>query len=765
MTLATVLGYPRIGRARELKTIEEAFWKGQATEAELLEKAASLRATHWQVQRDAGMDVVACGDFSFYDLMLDMAMHVGAMPQRYAKLGKPDSLAAYFAMARGAQRDGVDVPALEMTKWFDTNYHYLVPEFSQEQSFALSTEKPVAQYLEAVALGLTARPVLIGPISFLRLGKIEGGGDPLSLLDRLLPVYAQSLQALEKAGATWVQIDEPLLVLDLDDAARSAYQRAFADLRKASGLKILLATYFGDLRENMPVALGLPIDALHLDLVRAPRQLDAALKDAPASLSLSLGVVDGRNIWRADLRAALALLNKAKALIGAERIWVSASCSLLHTPYDLDGETALDAELKNWMAFAKQKLQEIALLKTGLVQGEAAIAAALTASDTAQALRAASPRLHDAEVALRLSRQPLVSAGRAAPFTERQPVQAAALGLPLFPTTTIGSFPQTKAVRHQRAAAKGGKIDAATYEAFLREQTIDAIREQEKLGIDVLVHGEFERNDMVEYFGEQLSGFAFTKNGWVQSYGSRCVKPPVIFGDVARPEPMTVGWSQFAQAQTEKHVKGMLTGPVTILQWSFARNDIPRSTIAHQIALALQDEVLDLEKAGIRIIQIDEPAFREGLPLRQGDWAAYLEWAGQAFRLASTGVANSTQIHTHMCYCEFNDIMDSIQQLDADVISIETSRSRMELLDAFTEHQYPNEIGPGVYDIHSPRVPSVEEMVNLLEKAQKHLRVEQIWVNPDCGLKTRDWPEVKAALEAMVSAARTLRERAAKKVA
>lgn len=757
MSLSTILGFPRIGKNRELKSALENFWKGKTGPEVLAETATSLRAEHGQMQQQAGLDLLPSNDFSYYDQMLDMAVLFGVVPPRYGQKDGLVDLKTYFAMARGAQRDGVDVPAAEMTKWFDTNYHYIVPEFAENQAFRLAHTKPLDEFAEAKARGITTRPVLIGPLTFLLRGK--GAVDRLKLLDTLLPVYADLLRRLEQAGAEWVQLDEPQLVLDLDDATRAAYAKAYAQLRQATKLKIFVTTYFGSLGDNLETALKLPVDALHLDRVRGDDPLDKIVALRPAHLILSWGVVSGRNIWRNNLTASLTQLEALAEKIGKERVWVAPSCSLLHAPYDLKAETLLDGELKEWLAFAVQKLDEVVTLNKGLNHGRAAIADALAASDKAVQSRQSSTRIHNAAVRERLQRQPLAQAGRKSAFKARQQMQRQRFGLPLYPTTTIGSFPQTSDVRKARADFKNKRITPEAYDAFLQEETRKAVAIQEQIGIDVLVHGEFERNDMVEYFGEQLAGFAFTKNGWVQSYGSRCVKPPIIYGDVSRPQPMTVGWSRFAQGLTKKPMKGMLTGPVTILQWSFVRDDQPRSVTTHQIALALQDEVIDLEKAGIHIIQIDEPAFREGLPLRRVAWAEYLTWAAQAFRLSYTGVADDTQIHTHMCYCEFNDIIDSIKDLDADVISIETSRSQMELLDAFTTYHYPNEIGPGVYDIHSPRVPDTAEMARLLEKASAHLDSGQIWVNPDCGLKTRDWPETKAALDKMVAAAKLMRER------
>lgn len=757
MAVAASLGYPRIGPKRELKKALEAFWKGQIAERELLKTAADLRAANWKTQAEAGIAVIPSNDFALYDQVLDTTAMVGAVPARYGWSGGSVDLATYFAMARGK----TDAFAMEMTKWFDTNYHYIVPEFTAAQRFSLASTKPVDEYLEAKALGIETRPVLVGPVTYLTLGKEkEEGFSRFDLLDRLLPVYAEVLGKLKAAGADWVQIDEPILALDLDDARRAALTKAHAALAGA-GPKILLATYFEALRDNTDLAASLPVDGLHVDLVRAPDQLDAVLAAWPKDKVLSLGVVDGRNIWRTDLSARLGLLEKAKAARGGDDlIQVAPSCSLIHSPIDLVHETKLDAELKSWLAFARQKLDELVALAKGLGDGKAAARAAFDAADAAVAARKASVRTHNPAVRDRLAQVDEGWANRASPFAQRQATQRDALKLPLFPTTTIGSFPQTQDVRKARAANKRGELSDADYNAFLKSQIEQAVRYQEEIDLDVLVHGEFERNDMVEYFGEQLDGFAFTQNGWVQSYGSRYVKPPIIYGDVRRPTPMTVEWTAYAQSLTDRWMKGMLTGPVTILQWSFVRDDQPRSETCRQIGLAIRDEVVDLEKAGIRIVQIDEPAFREGLPLRQADWRAYLDWAVTCFRLSASGVEDGTQIHTHMCYSEFNDIIDSIAALDADVISIETSRSDMELLDAFVEFKYPNEIGPGVWDIHSPRIPKKTEMTNLLNKATKVLDPKNIWVNPDCGLKTRGWEEVKPSLKALVDTAKELRSQA-----
>ncbi|KRG86748.1 5-methyltetrahydropteroyltriglutamate--homocysteine methyltransferase [Stenotrophomonas daejeonensis] len=756
MTSVTNLGFPRIGARRELKRALESHWRGETDAAQLQATAAGLRARHWKLQREAGVDLPPSNDFSLYDHVLDTAFLFDAIPERYRALAERDPLAAYFAMARGLQKPGIDLHALEMTKWFDTNYHYLVPELHAGQRFALRGDKPLAEYREARALGIETRPVLLGPVSFLLLSKTTDGSHPLDLLDALLPVYVQLLTALKDAGAQWVQLDEPVLVQDLDDAARAAFERAYAHLAEAPHPDILLATYFGALDDNLALAAALPVQGLHVDLVRAPEQLDAVLRALPAGRVLSLGLVDGRNIWRNPLDNALILARYARGHRGDGPLWLAPSCSLLHCPVDLTLEKKLDAELRGWLAFSRQKLDELRLLADAL-DGHAGTEAALAQAREAVEARRRSPRVHNAAVKARVAALTAADATRATPHAQRLPLQAAALRLPPFPTTTIGSFPQTLEVREARARNKAGKLADADYEAFLERQTEQCVREQERIGLDVLVHGEFERNDMVEYFGEQLDGFAFTGNGWVQSYGSRCVKPPVIYGDVSRPAPMTVRWSQYAQSLTDKPMKGMLTGPVTVLQWSFVRDDQERAQTCRQIALALRDEVNDLEAAGIAAIQIDEPALREGLPLRRAQWPAYLGWAVEAFRISASGVGDATQIHTHMCYAQFNDIIDSVAALDADVISIETSRSRMELLDAFARFDYPNQVGPGVYDIHSPRVPDRSEMVDLLRKAAEVLPARKLWVNPDCGLKTRGWAETRAALTALVEAAREMR--------
>ncbi|BBK41518.1 5-methyltetrahydropteroyltriglutamate--homocysteine methyltransferase [Allostella vacuolata] len=761
--VTSTLGFPRIGPRRELKKALEDHWAGRRDAAGLLADAAALRTAAWSRQRKAGIGHLPSNDFSLYDHVLDTSVMVGAVPALYGWNGGTVPLETYFAMARGTRgRSSGDLPAQEMTKWFDTNYHYMVPEFARGQEFCLASTKAVDQFTEAKGQGIHTRPVLLGPVSYLLLGKAaDDGMDRLALLPGLLPVYAEVLRRLAAAGADWVQIDEPCLVLDLDDATRAAFATTYQALAAAApSLRLLLATYFGGLGDNLDATLRLPVAGLHLDLARAPGELDRALARAPAGLTLSLGVIDGRNVWRSDLPALLDRIEPVVAARGVERVMIAPSCSLLHVPIDLALETGLDAELCGWLAFAQQKLEELSVLGRAIDQGRAAVADSLAASAEAARTRRTSPRIHDRAVAARLAAVAPGMDKRASGFAGRRAAQRAHLGLPAFPTTTIGSFPQTEEVRKARAAHAKGSIDDAAYDQFLREETERAVRWQEEVGIDVLVHGEFERNDMVQYFGEQLSGYAFTRHAWVQSYGSRYVRPPIIFGDVARPNPMTVAWASYAQSLTERPVKGMLTGPVTMLQWSFVRDDQPREATCRQIALALRDEVVDLERAGIRIIQIDEPAFREGLPLRRADWQAYLDWAATCFRLTASGVADATQIHTHMCYSEFNDIIDSIASMDADVISIETARSKMELLDAFANFRYPNEIGPGVYDIHAPRTPPVDEMADLLAKARQHLAPDQIWVNPDCGLKTRKWEEVRPALVNMVAAAQAMRNAA-----
>lgn len=757
MTTIHTLGYPRIGAQRELKFALESFWKGASSEDDLRATGRALRERHWAAQRDAGLDFVTVGDFAWYDQVLQTAALLGAIPTRYGFDAAQLTLAQSFVLARG----NADHAAMEMTKWFDTNYHYLVPELTPDSRFGAGTEWLFDEVHEAQTAGHRVKVALIGPVTFLHLAKARAGlNDKLALLPQVLQAYTAVLQRLAALNVEWVQIDEPALVLDLPQAWADAFGPAYQALAAANGPKLLLATYFEAASHHAALIQSLPVAGVHLDLVRAPQQLDAF---APWSADkvLSVGVVDGRNIWRSDLARVLERVTPLAKALG-DRLWIAPSCSLLHVPVDLSAETKLDDELKGWLAFARQKLDELAVLKRAVVEGPAAVQRALDDNRAAIASRAESRRVHNAGVKKRVAAIRAEDAERAAAYPARAEAQQARLNLPLLPTTTIGSFPQTAEIRQARAQHKRGELPALDYLQRMRAEITDVVRRQEALGLDMLVHGEAERNDMVEYFGELLWGYAFTANGWVQSYGSRCVKPPVIYGDVYRPEAMTVEWSKYAQSLTSKPMKGMLTGPVTMLQWSFVRDDQPREQTALQIALALRDEVCDLEAAGIAAIQIDEPAFREGLPLRASDVPGYLEWAARAFRVSASGVRNDTQIHTHMCYSEFNDILPAIASMDADVITIETSRSNMELLDAFGEFAYPNEIGPGVYDIHSPRVPRVEEMEALLDKAAQVVPVQRLWVNPDCGLKTRGWPEVEAALQGMVEATRRLRAKHAK---
>ena len=780
MTIHThILGFPRIGAARELKVALEAHWRGEVSAAALEETGRQLRARHWALQQEAGLDYVTVGDFAFYDQVANHIQLLGCEPARFDFDAGQSPLARYFTMARGADSDlqhaqcthghahddrahrdgdaGASHYALEMTKWFDTNYHYLVPEFSPLTRFSLACERLFDEVAEAQALGHQVKAALIGPLTFLWLGKEKtpaaSGFDRLALLEQLLPVYSALLDRLKRQGVAWVQVDEPILGLDLPTAWRSAFESTYWQLNQV-GINILLATYFSPLQENLSLTCRLPVAGLHVDGIRAPHELTSVNDWLPAHKVLSIGIVDGRNIWRSDLDAALAVLQPLAARRNGQ-LWLAPSCSLLHVPFSLEGETGLDGDIRTWLAFATEKLAELSLLK-GALEGNPDDAA-LVVARLAIASRRASDRVHRPTVAQRLQALAPTADRRNSPFAQRQALQRARLQLPAFPTTTIGSFPQTTAIRAARASYKRGELGRAGYEAQMRTEIAHAVARQEALGLDVLVHGEAERNDMVEYFGEQLDGFIFTRHGWVQSYGSRCVKPPVIYGDVQRPAAMTVAWTVHAQSLTPKPMKGMLTGPITILQWSFVRDDQPRATTALQLALAIRDEVQDLEAAGIGIIQIDEPAIREGLPLRRSQWDAYLDWSTRAFRIAAAVVDDATQIHTHMCYAQFNDILPQIAAMDADVITIETSRSDMELLTGFGQFQYPNEIGPGVYDIHSPRIPSTVEMVRLLQKASAVIAPAQLWVNPDCGLKTRGWTETEAALTNMVAAARQMR--------
>ncbi len=760
MASAHILGFPRIGAQRELKFALEGYWRGELTAQTLRDTGRDLRARHWALQRQAGLDYVSVGDFAWYDQVLNTLALLGALPTRFGFDAANLSLADYFVAARGNSQH----LAMEMTKWFDTNYHYLVPEWTADSRFDGGVNDVFDELAEAQALGHAAKVTLVGPLSLLYLGKVKAQlkgslAHPLDLLHKIIPAYQQVLARLQRAGVEWVQIDEPILALDLDKQWLNAFLPAYTAL-SSTAPKLLLATYFESVQERAELLHSLPLAGLHIDLVRAPQQLQGLLNNWPQERILSVGVIDGRNIWRADLSALLAQLQPLQQQLG-ERLWIAASCSLLHVPVDLAYETALDPESKSWLAFATQKLDEIVALKLALNGKPGAVAGQFNAACLARQSRSSSSRIHNPLVQKRLNGIVDNDAQRHSIFQDRVGKQQQRFQLPLFPTTSIGSFPQTRVIRQVRAAYKRGELPHLDYLDAMRAEIRLVVEQQEQLGIDVLVHGEAERNDMVEYFGEQLWGYGFTLNGWVQSYGSRCVKPPFIYGDVYRPEAMTVSWSQYAQSLTGKPMKGMLTGPVTMLQWSFVRDDQPRATTALQIALALRDEVADLEKAGIGMIQIDEPAFREGLPLKRKDWAAYLDWAVRAFKLSSAGVSDDTQIHTHMCYSEFNDILPWIAAMDADVITIETSRSDMKLLDGFGEFAYPNDIGPGVYDIHSPRVASVPEMQRLLQKARSVIPDARLWVNPDCGLKTRDWPETIAALANMVQAARLLRAVAA----
>jgi 5-methyltetrahydropteroyltriglutamate--homocysteine methyltransferase len=748
------LGFSRMGAGRELKKALEQYWAGKTGEAQLRAVGRELRGRHWQLQRQAGFDLFPVGDFAYYDQMLNMTALLGAAPARFGFGNTGLGLDQYFAMARGSDKQ----PAMEMSKWFDTNYHYIVPEFTRHTDFHVNADWLFEEVDEAQAQGLLAKPVLIGPLTYLYLGKEKQAGfDRLELLPRLLPAYREILAKLGARGVQWVQMDEPVLALDLSSEWVAALSTAYAQLA-GSGPKRLLATYFDSVAEHAALLKALPVDGLHVDLVRAPEQLSIFTQDYPEDKVLSAGIIDGRNIWRSDLRQALESLLPAYAALGA-RLWLAPSCSLLHVPIDLELETELDGEIKSWLAFAVQKLEELATLDKGLRLGAETIAAELAKQERALQDRRSSARIHKPMLRARLEQLSDADFERSSAFAERVAAQRARLKLPAFPTTTIGSFPQTETIRNARAAHKRQELSEEAYRETMREEIRLAVANQEAVGLDVLVHGEVERNDMVEYFGEHLEGVAVTRHGWVQSYGSRCVKPPIIFGDVERPRPMTVEWTRYAQSLTERPMKGMLTGPVTLLQWSFVRDDQPRAATALQIALAIRDEVHDLERAGIAVIQIDEPAFREGLPLKRKDWNEYLEWAVRAFRLCASGVRDETQVHTHMCYSEFNDILPAIAALDADVITIETSRSDMELLEAFRAFRYPNDIGPGVYDIHAPRVPTTAEMKKLLTKAQAVVSPERLWVNPDCGLKTRAWPEVERALKHMVEAGREMRAR------
>ena len=744
------LGFPRVGLRRELKKAQESYWAGNISREELLATGRELRARHWEQQKQAGVEFLPAGDFAWYDHVLTTSLLLGNVPARHQNKDGSVDIDTLFRIGRGRAPGGEPAAAAEMTKWFNTNYHYIVPEFTRGQTFKLTWTQLLDEVDEALALGHKVKPVLLGPVTYLWLGKVKGEPfDRLSLLKDILPVYQQVLTELANRGIEWVQIDEPALVLELPQAWLDAYKPAYDAL--SGRVKLLLTTYFEGVTPNLETIAALPVQGLHVDFVNGKDDINDIHQKLPADWLLSAGVINGRNVWRADLTEKYAQL---KQVAGKRPLWVASSCSLLHSPIDLSVETRLDAEVKSWFAFALQKCAELSLLTDALNSGDTAKIAAWSAPTQA---RRHSSRVHNPAVEQRLAKIAAQDSQRASAYTGRAIAQRQRFNLPAWPTTTIGSFPQTTEIRSLRLDFKKGQLDSNHYRTGIAEHIKQAIVEQERLGLDVLVHGEAERNDMVEYFGEHLDGFVFTQNGWVQSYGSRCVKPPIVIGDISRPEPITVEWAKYAQSLTSKPVKGMLTGPVTILCWSFPREDVSRETIAKQIALALRDEVADLEAAGIGIIQIDEPALREGLPLRRADWQAYLDWGVEAFRLTAAVVRDDTQIHTHMCYCEFNDIMESIAALDADVITIETSRSDMELLESFEEFEYPNEIGPGVYDIHSPNVPDVEWIEALLKKAADRIPAERLWVNPDCGLKTRGWTETRQALANMVKAAQNLR--------
>jgi 5-methyltetrahydropteroyltriglutamate--homocysteine methyltransferase len=761
------LGYPRMGAHRQLKKSLEAYWRGKETEAELQKTASDLRRINWLQQKEAGIDLIPSNDFSFYDHVLDTSAMAGAVPERFGWNGPDINLPTYFDMARGRTEDkpAIDehsdcnhggVHAMEMTKWFDTNYHYIVPEFHEGQKFSLASSKVINEFQEALQLDIKTKPVILGPVTFLKLGKIHGQNfDRYELVPALLEVYIEVLRRLAGAGAEWVQFDEPAFALDLTTSEQALLLDVYSRLTEAApALKLIVATYFNDLGGNLPTFAKLPVHALHVDATRSAEELGRFLEQLHSTQILSLGLVSGRNIWRNDYQRSLKLIDQAVAKLGEERVWIAPSCSLLFVPFSLRFEQKLNPEIKSWLAFAEEKLTELSELR----QAHEGNSEVLARNRNLVEGRKASILIHKSTVKSRCANVGESDLTRQSPYAKRTEIQRQHLKLPELPTTTIGSFPQTEEVRSARAQYRKGKITVAEYEAFLEKETARVIHWQDKAGLDVLVHGEFERTDMVEYFGEQLSGFVFTENGWVQSYGSRCVKPPILFGDVERTQPMTVRWSRFAQSQTKKPMKGMLTGPITILQWSFVRDDQPRAETARQIAFAIRDEVHDLEAAGISVIQVDEPALREGLPLRRADWQTYLRWAVDAFRLATAGVADRTQIHTHMCYCEFNDIIEAIAELDADAISIESSRSEMELLEAFRTFKYPNDVGPGVWDIHSPRVPSVEEITGLLKKGLQVIPRKQFWVNPDCGLKTRGWEEVRASITNLIAATRQLRQ-------
>ncbi|KAH0305837.1 cobalamin-independent methionine synthase, partial [Aureobasidium melanogenum] len=764
MVQSSILGFPRMGRLRDLKKANEAYWAGKLSRDDLLAEGKRLRGEHWKIQKDAGVDIIPSNDFAFYDHVLDHIQMFNAIPERYSKHGL-DPLDEYFAMGRGHQRDGIDVPSLEMVKWFDSNYHYVKPTLQDNQTFKLaSNPKPVRDFLEAKEAGITTRPVLLGPVSFLALGKADRGQsvEPITLLEKLLPVYEQLLQELKKAGAETVQIDEPVLVFDLPTKIKEAFKPAYEKLSAASGPEIVLATYFGDIVHNFDVvdAAFKNLYALHVDLVRHPEQLQQVIDHLGPKQILSAGVVDGRNIWKTNFKKAIEVVETAVQKLGKDRVIVASSSSLLHTPHTLASEKTLPEEVKDWFSFASEKAVEVAIIAKAVTEGPAAVREQLEANAKSMQARASSARTNNSQVKERQSKVTPEMHNRQSPFDTRYAQQKEHLSLPVFPTTTIGSFPQTKEIRLQRNKLVKNEITAEEYEKFIEKEIQDVVKIQDELDLDVYVHGEPERNDMVQYFGERLDGYVFTTHAWVQSYGSRCVRPPIIVGDISRPAPMTVKESKYAASISKKPMKGMLTGPITCLRWSFPRDDVHQSVQAQQLALALRDEVVDLEAAGIYVIQVDEPALREGLPLRSGkEREAYLDWAVDSFKLSTAGVKDSTQIHSHFCYSEFQDFFHAIAALDADVLSIENSKSDAKLLKVFIDEDYPRHIGPGVYDIHSPRVPSEQEIKDRIEEMLQYLKPEQLWINPDCGLKTRQWKETKEALVNMVNAAKAFRQK------
>jgi len=763
MSLSNISGFPRIGPHRELKFAAEGYWRGETSAEQLASTASEIRQANWKLMQDAGIDLIPSNDFSLYDQVLDAVALVGAVPERYGHGGGDVGLDTYFAMARGHQAEGVDVTAMEMTKWFDTNYHYIVPELGPDTEFSLSSTKPFDEFTEAQkALGISTVPVLVGPVSLLLLAKpadgVEEDFDRLSLIEPLLGVYGEVIERLAEHGAEWVQLDEPCFALDRSEPELDALRLAYEELSKVhERTRLLVKTYFDHTGDAYAVLRETPVDGIGLDFVYGRENMGVA-RDVGRleGKTLFAGIVDGRNVWINDLHASLEELKHAEEL--ADEVVVSTSCSLLHTPVDLGAEVDLDDELRSWMAFATQKVGEVATLAKGRGEGNEAIESELAQNVEALESRNESERTRNPAVRERVESLDAGADRRDSPFGSRRDAQRSELGLPQFPTTTIGSYPQTQEIRTARAELREGKIDGSEYEGRMKSEIERVIGFQEEIGIDVLVHGEPERNDMVQYFAEQMEGYAFTQNAWVQSYGSRCVRPPILYGDVSRPNAMTVEWIAYAQSLTERPVKGMLTGPVTMLQWSFVRDDQPNSESCLQLALAIRDEVHDLAEAGVQIIQVDEPAIREGLPLRRDRWDEYLEWAVRSFRISTSGVRDAVQIQTHMCYSDFGDIMEQIQAMDADVLLIEAARSRMGLLHDWERTGYEQEIGPGVYDIHSPRVPPAEEMAELLRAAADVLDAEQLWVNPDCGLKTRAWPETEAALRNMVDAARQARE-------